>query len=273
MLYSRYGGYLYAVSSETLSIGSVIGKAEGSADLVRCYKSTPRFFPGFIQGLTNEATEEYNKKQYHELYESELLPQCPYVWSVLHAELFAFYWNGEKNTRVYVAAPDDEEDYLISVGAVKISGEEKNEAPLSLWYYSSDDPVLPEHFTKYPYVWQDLLTEEDFYWPEDELDEEDRYVEDTVESFDVDLDYLPERPDTNTMLDDPFEDVETAQDYYDDLVPYAYDDFAPQPYYVDDKPHIKKPQIEEPQIEETNNTENTNASIESYDPSDDEPFI
>ena len=175
MLYSVYHGLIYAVSSDRPATesndGSIIGKGEHSDNLWFCSGRLRPLYPAFISGLSNEELDAYNYKIFH----SELLPECPYAWAVFKKP--DSYWAGEKKTRLFVAAPDEEADYLTSVGAVKISGEEKNEAAVSLWYYSSDDPDLPEHFSKYPYIWQDLFTEDDFFYPED-FDEEDEFTED-----------------------------------------------------------------------------------------------
>ena len=132
MLYSVYHGYIYAVSSDIPATetndGLMIGKGERSDNLWLCSGMHGTVFPAFISGMSKEEMDEYNYKLTH----SELLPECPYAWAVLKAS--TSYWAGEKKTRLYVAAPDEEEEYLTSVGAVKISGEEKNEAPVSLWY-------------------------------------------------------------------------------------------------------------------------------------------
>ena len=157
----------------------MLGEGTGTYNLWLFLLKQAPHFEAFIQGMSNEELEKYNYKLTHQ----ELLPDCPYVWAVANSRDRLFFWDGEKTTRVYVAAPDEEADYLTSVGAVKLSGEEKNEAPISLWYYSSDDPVLPERFPAYPYVWRDLLTEEDFYYPEDALNEDD-YPDEDPDSFD-----------------------------------------------------------------------------------------
>ena len=181
MLYSVYRGDIFVVSSsegrpETGITKYKIGEAKTSEDLW-FYRYNPPTFPGFVQAVDKE-TEQYI------LSHQELLPNCPYVWAPLDEEPF-FYWAGEKNTRLYVAAPDKKEDDLISLGAVKISGTEKNDSGYSLWYYSSDDPVVPEFFATCQYVWQDRLTDYDFYDPDDDpdaeypdFDESDDYVED-----------------------------------------------------------------------------------------------
>ena len=135
MLYSVYRGPIFVVSSssdgrnETGVSKYVIGESKSSN--LWFYSYNPPSFPGFIQGVDKE-TEE------HILTHQELLPNSPYVWAPLQDDTF-FYWNGEKTTRLYVAAPDSDESTLISLGAVKISGAEKNDSGYSLWYYSSDD--------------------------------------------------------------------------------------------------------------------------------------
>ena len=181
MLHSVYRGDLFVVTAsdgrpETGISKFNIGEAQTSENLW-FYRYNPPTFPGFVQGVDKE-TEEYA------LTHQELLPECPYVWTPLDEEAFS-YWNGDKETRLYVAAPDDKEDDLTSLGAVKISGEEKNDARYSLWYYSSDHPVVPEFFATCQYVWQDRLTDYDFYDPDEDPDaeypdfnEEADYVED-----------------------------------------------------------------------------------------------
>ena len=166
MLYSVYRGDLFVVTSSegrprTGVTKYKIGESDSSEDLW-FFRYDPPTFPGFIQGVDKE-TEE------HILTHQELLPDCPYVWSPNDEESF-FYWNGEKETRLYVAVSDDKEEDLTSLGAVKISDEEKNDAGYSLWYYSSDDPAVPELFSTCQYVWQDRLTDYDFYDPFEDPD-------------------------------------------------------------------------------------------------------
>ena len=94
---------------------------------------------------------------------------------------------------------------------------------------------MPEYFSKFDRVWQDLLTDDDFSDPYEDadidFDESDEYEEDT-EWSDEDSGLSDEYPsyddsakyDVSNMMDDPFEDAETAQDNYDDLVPDDDDD-------------------------------------------------
>ena len=138
-----------------------------------------------------------------------------WLWTSLDSTRYE-YWDGEKATRLYACAPNKDEEYLSSIGAVKLSGEEKNETDCSLWYFSSDDPA-PEYFSTFPYLWEDVLTEDDFEYIDDyEINEDVDYEDD--HDYSTDGDYYEEdysKYDISSALDDPFEDAETAQDYYD----------------------------------------------------------
>lgn len=216
MLYSSYRGLLLAVvpsagGNEGNASDEIIGKAISSNYDLRYYLNDPPLYSGFIQGV-DKKEEEYR------LTHQELLPECPYVWTSLEQARYT-YWDGEKATRLFACAPNEDDEYLTSIGAVKLSGEEKNEADCSLWYFSSDDPA-PEYFSTCPYLWEDVLTEEDFEYPDDyyETDEDDDYDD---HDYSTDGDPSEEdysRYDVSSALEDPFEDAETAQDYYDDLV-------------------------------------------------------
>ena len=232
MLYSVYRGHLFVVTSfdgklENGVSRTRIGEARSGEDLWFYNYNPPKFYGAFIQGVDKETEDRI-------LYQQELLPDCPYAWSPLDEDSF-FFWDGEKETRLFVAAPDDEEEDLASLGAVKISDEEKNDSGYSLWYYTSDEPDVPEYFSKFDRVWQDLLTDDDFSDPYEDadidFDESDEYEEDT-EWSEEDSGLSDEYPsyddsakyDVSNMMDDPFEDAETAQDNYDDLVSDDGDD-------------------------------------------------
>ena len=61
--------------------------------------------------------------------------------------------------RIYVAVSNKDEKMMEDLGATKVGA--MKDAEYGLWYYASTDPQLPEALAKWPFIWYDIVPEDD----------------------------------------------------------------------------------------------------------------